>query len=53
MLAIFVMLLAQLSVCRNPREVVPYDATSIMTCFDEYDVDVDGVQHPGGEYDSG
>jgi len=30
MLTIF-MTLAQLTVCQKPREVVPYDATSIMT----------------------
>jgi len=47
----FVTTLAQLSVCHKPREVVPYDATSIMTRYDEYDVDEEGGQDPGGKYD--
>jgi hypothetical protein len=42
MLAIFVML-AQLSVCQEQQEVVPYD---------DYDVDKEnGSQDPDGEYD--
>jgi len=41
MLATFVTLSAQLSVCQKPWEVVPYDETSMMTRYGEYDVDED------------
>jgi len=51
MLAISLTLLTKLPACQKPREVVPYDVTSIMTRYGEYDVDEDGGQDPGGKYD--